>query len=70
MNNMKLDYKNYIIGGITGAFVGVLAAFLIERTADLDEEGWESTKKKLSKMGFKTLSMLWSLTDQGKGRHH
>ena len=67
MENKKLDYKNYFLGGIAGAVIGVVAAYLIEKAESLDEEGWKSTRKKISGIGMKTIAMLWSLTDHGKG---
>ena len=67
MDHKKSGYTHYIIGGIAGALVGVLAAVLIDRAAELNEVDRESTKKKLSRMGFRTISMLWSLTEHGKG---
>jgi len=69
MGNKKSNYTNYLIGSIAGAVVGILAAFLIDRSADLNEEDRASIKKKLSRMGLRTISMLWSLTKAEKGRH-
>jgi hypothetical protein len=70
MDNKKPGYTNYVIGGIAGALIGVVAAVLIDRAAELNEEDWESTKKRLSGIGFRTISLLWSLTERGKDSRH
>jgi len=67
MEEKKSNFELYLMAGIIGAVIGVIAALLIEKSSEV--EGGESllTRKKLSKLGLGTVSALWSLIDHGKG---
>jgi len=67
MNTKKTDYSIYLIGGLIGAFIGILAAFLVDKSSEFEGSGHQLTGKKLSKLGLGTISILWQLIDQGKG---
>lgn len=69
MENKKGDYFNYIVGGVLGAVVGIIAAYLVEKSTEFDPESQGSNRKNLSRVGFRTIGMLWSLIDLGKGHH-
>lgn len=66
MEEKKSNFELYLVGGIIGAVIGVVAAVLIEKSTEV--EGGESllTRKKLSKLGLGTVSALWSLIDHGQ----
>jgi len=66
---MSENNKNnllYFAGGIIGAVVGVLAVYILDKNEQLDNKGSGLPKKKLSKLGMGTVSMLWSLIEKGK----
>jgi hypothetical protein len=68
-----MDLKNnkttiYITGALFGALVGLTAAYLLEKTAELEGTELHFTSKKLSKIGMRTVSYLWSLLEKGKGK--
>jgi gas vesicle protein len=66
MDEHKNKFSRYILGGLVGAVIGMIAAYLIERSADFSGEEYKLTSKKLSKVGLGTISLLWSLLDQDK----
>ena len=70
MSEKKSNSILYLFGGVFGAFAGLLAAYLLEKSADL--EGGENilTSKKISRIGIGTVSLLYTLIGKGKGRKH
>ena len=58
-NNNKTN--TYVLGGIIGAVLGVLAAFLINKSAELEGEDFQFSGKRMSKFAMNTVSLLWSL---------
>ena len=68
MENNNKDYRLYIAGGLLGAAVGVLAAFIIEKTSEAEGGEINISRQKLTKVGLGIISMLWGLIDQGRGR--
>jgi gas vesicle protein len=69
MRDKKSNYMMYLTGGLVGAIVGVFAAYLLDKNDAFEEEGTGISRKKISKLGFSTISMLWSLIDKGKSLH-
>ncbi len=67
MEEKKNNFELYLMGGIIGAVIGVIAAMLIEKSSELEGSEPQLTRKKLSRLGFGTVSALWSLIDPGKG---
>jgi hypothetical protein len=67
MEEKKSNFELYLIGGLAGAVIGVIAAILIEKSATLEGSEPHLTGKKLSKLGFGAVSALWSLIEPGKG---
>lgn len=68
MENNNNDYRLYIAGGLLGAVVGVLAAYIIDKTSEAEGGEIQISRQKLTKLGLGTVSMLWGLVDQGRGR--
>jgi len=56
--------QNYIIGGLVGAVVGVIAAFLMERSSEMEGEQSRLTGKKASRTAMGIISLLWSLIEK------
>lgn len=69
MDEKRINYSSYLIGGLIGAFIGVVAAFLIERSSEFEGDENPLSRKRLSKLGLGIISFLWQLIDQGKGLH-
>ena len=67
MDEKKSNYELYLVGGIIGAVIGVVAAILVDRSAKLEGSDPHLNVKKLSKLGFGAVSALWSLIEPGKG---
>ena len=66
---MSENNKNnllYFAGGFIGAVVGVLAVYILDKNEQLDNKDSGLPKRKLSKLGMGTVSMLWSLIEKGK----
>lgn len=60
------NFGTYILGGLVGAIVGVLAAYLIDKSSELEGEESKFSGKKLSRLSMGTISLLWSLIQKGK----
>ena len=67
MNEKTSGYTSYIIGGFLGALAGIIAAHIISSSPELDDQGHARGRKNLSRIGLKTIAMLWSLMDHGRG---
>jgi len=67
MDKKNSNFELYMIGGIVGAVIGEVAAILVEKSAKLEGSDPHLNVKKLSRLGFGTISALWSLIDPGKG---
>lgn len=67
MNENNNRIKVYVIGGLIGAMIGVIASILIEKSPENENSDFQLTKKKLAKFGLGTISALWTLIDPGKG---
>jgi hypothetical protein len=67
MEEKNSKYTLYVMGGFIGAIIGIIAAMLLEKSSDNEGGDVHLTGKKLAKLGFGTVSALWSLIDPGKG---
>ncbi len=67
MDEKKSNVELYFVGGIIGAIIGIVAAILIDKSAKLEGSDPHFNGKKLSKLGLKAISALWSLIEPGKG---
>ncbi len=67
MHNKKSDYIPYLFGGLIGAFIGLLAVYLIENSTEVEEGKTPFSRKKLTRLGLSTISMLSRLINPGKG---
>jgi len=63
MSNQDKKLTTYVLGGITGAILGVVAAYLIDHSAELD--GKSFTGKKAGKTAMGIIQVLWSLIEKG-----
>ena len=68
MSEKKSNSVLYIFAGLFGAFIGILAAYLLEKSAELDGEENILTSKKISRIGISTVSFLYTLIGKGKGK--
>jgi hypothetical protein len=67
MEDNRSNFTSYIVGGLIGAVIGMVAAHLIENSPDLEEGESPYSRKRLSKLGFGAISILWGLINPGKG---
>ncbi len=67
MDENKSKFEQYLVAGFIGAVIGVVAAILIDKSTKLEGRDPRLNGKKLSKLGFRTVSALWSLIEPGKG---
>ena len=67
MEDERTNYTSYIVGGLIGAVIGMVAAYLIEKSPELEEGENPFSGKKLSKLGLGMVSVLWGLINPGKG---
>jgi len=67
MHNKKSDYIPYLFGGLIGAFIGLLAVYLIENSNEVEEGKTPFSRKKLTRLGLSTVSMLSRLINPSKG---
>lgn len=63
MSNQNNKLTTYVLGGIIGATLGVVAALLIDRSSEL--EGKQFTGKKAGKTAMGIIQVLWSLIEKG-----
>ena len=68
MSEKKSNSILYLFGGVFGALIGLLAAYLLEKSADLEEGENILTSKKISRIGIGTVSLLYTLIGKGKGK--
>ena len=68
MSEKKSNSFLYLFGGVFGALVGLLGAYLLEKSADLEGEENMLTSKKISRIGIGTVSLLYTLIGKGKGK--
>jgi hypothetical protein len=67
MEEKKNNYMLYLMGGFFGAVIGIIAAVLLEKSSEHNDSHPNLSREKLTKLGFGTVSALWSLIDPGKG---
>jgi hypothetical protein len=70
MENKKNKTLIYLVGGVAGALVGVVTAYLLDQSGELEGEDNSLNSKNLSKVGLSTISLLYSLIGKGKGKGH
>lgn len=66
MEKNRTNYYAYMIGGLIGAVMGMIAAYLIENSPDLEEGENPFNGKKLKRIGLGAVSILWGLMHSGK----
>jgi hypothetical protein len=67
MKEKNSEYTLYVMGAFIGAIIGIIAAMLVEKSSENEGGDVHLTGRKLAKVGFGTISALWSLIDPGKG---
>ena len=68
MTEKKSNSLLYFLGGIFGALIGLLTAYLLEKSAELEGDENILSSKKISKIGIGTISFLYALIGKGKGK--
>jgi hypothetical protein len=68
MEKNRTNYYAYLIGGLLGAVLGMVAAYLIEISPDLEEGENPFNSKKIARLGLGAVSILWGLMHSGKGQ--
>ncbi|BBB48266.1 hypothetical protein [Pelolinea submarina] len=65
MSNQNNKLTTYVLGGVIGAALGVVAAILIDRSAELNGDEVRFTGKKAGKTAMGIIQVLWSLIEKG-----
>ena len=65
MSNQNNKLTTYVLGGIIGAVLGVVAAILIDRSAELEGSEVHFSGKKAGKTAMGIIQVLWSLIEKG-----
>ena len=68
MSEKKNNSILYLFGGVFGALIGLLSAYLLEKSAELEEGENILTSKKISRIGIDIVSLLYTLIGKGKGK--
>lgn len=68
MEKKQPNYYSYLIGGLIGAVIGMIATYLIENSPELSEGESPLNRKKLTRLGLGIVSILWGLIRPGKGQ--
>ena len=68
MSDKKDNSLLYIFGGISGALIGILAAFLLEKSSEAAGEENVLTGKNLSRIGLGAIAFLYPFIGKGKGK--
>jgi len=68
MPENKNNSTLYIFSVLFGALVGLIGAYILEKSGELEGEENKFTSKKLSKIGLGAITFLYTLIGKGKGR--
>lgn len=68
MEKNRTNFYAYMIGGLIGAVMGIIGAYLIEKSPDLEEGENPFNSKKLMRLGLGAVSILWGLMHSVKGK--
>ena len=68
ISEKKNNSHIYVLGGFFGAILGIASVYLLEKSGELDGEENIFSTKNLSKVGLKSVSFLYALIGQGKGK--
>lgn len=66
MNEKNNKIQIYVAGGLIGAIIGVAAAYLLDKSTELEGERTGITGKKVSKTALGVVSLLWSLIEKNR----
>jgi len=66
MSEKNSKFQIYVAGGLIGAIIGVAAAYLLDKSAELEGGKIGITGKKVSKTALGVVSLLWSLIEKGR----
>ena len=61
MSEKRNNSYLYLIGGLLGAVIGILAAYLMKKSAEYEGKEMSITRKHISRIGISTVSYLYSL---------
>jgi gas vesicle protein len=65
MDNRNNKITTYVLGGIIGAALGVVAALLLDRSSELEGKEISFSGKKASRTVMGIIQVLWSLIEKG-----
>jgi len=68
MSEKRSNSTLYIFGGLFGAIIGLVGVYLLEKSGELEGEENIITTKNISRIGLKSISLLYPLIGKGKGR--
>jgi gas vesicle protein len=64
MNNQNKKIQIYVFGGLIGAVVGFIGAYLLDKSAAFEGEEFKVNIKKVTKTALGVVSLLWSLIEK------